>query len=348
MIFMPRLPLRSAILAFAATPFIVVLAQDIQPKQAPMAEQVFKNIQVFKGVPANDLIPSMEFMAASLKYECSDCHDAKDFAAETRTKETARHMILMQRDINTKNFGGRLQVTCMTCHRGSEHPVSTPIPDGMSLRHTRLESAPKPEELFAKHIAAAGKPGPAIVFTGTLTAPNDATHKVETTPLEFIQAEGGKFRMVAGERKVTSDGAGVYYGTMAMTDEPAAIFGRIGHAWRGEGAFAMLNSPQVSGKDTIGKAQVIVVRGQNPASNSTQEFYFDAKSGLLLRLMNVRRSSLGNVVSVIDYANYRNVAGTQVPMRIVSTFAGGEQWIMDFKSAKPNSALPDSTFKIGQ
>src|SRR5262249_18839334 len=101
---MTRTTSRLLLPALCATPFLFAFVQQTPDKQEPTCEQVFKNIQVFKGVPANDLIPSMEFMAASLKYECTDCHDAKDYSADTRTKETARHMILMQRDINSKNF----------------------------------------------------------------------------------------------------------------------------------------------------------------------------------------------------------------------------------------------------
>lgn len=334
---MPRLTSRFLVFAFAATPFIFVCAQQsptTAEKQAPTCEQVFKKIEVFKGVPASDLIPSMEFMAASLKLECSDCHDAKDYSADTQMKTAARHMVLMQRDINEKHFNGRNQVTCMSCHRGSENPVGTPIPDGVTLRHKRVTDAPKPEDLFAKFTAAVGKPSGILTRTGTLTAPNDMTHKVETLPLEFTQGPGGKFELVSGSRKVASDGSQVTYGGQPMTDEPAFLFARIGHDWRGDDVSAGLDRLAVSGKDMVGKTSVLVVRGSKAATSSTQEFYFDSKSNLLIRQMNARRSSLGSVVSVIDYANYRKVGDSQVPMKVTVTFAGGQQWIMDFKSVK--------------
>ena len=37
------------------------------------AEQVFKNIQVLKGTPANQVVPSMQFIANSLGVECEFC-----------------------------------------------------------------------------------------------------------------------------------------------------------------------------------------------------------------------------------------------------------------------------------
>jgi hypothetical protein len=198
--------------------------------------------------------------------------------------------------------------------------------------------------VFAKHIAAVGKFSNPVVRKGTLTGPNDMTHKVETLPLTFIQASGGKFSMVSGDRKVLSDGGHTWYGGMEMFDEPAFMFNRVGGAWQGVDAFKGLERLTVSGKDTIGKTQVVVVRGTDTAKNSTQEYYFDAKSGLLARVVNIRRSSLGNVVSAMDFTNYRTVGGAKVPMRVVATFAGDVQWIMDFKSAAEDKTVTDATF----
>src|SRR5689334_4201512 len=39
-----------------------------------IAEEQFKNIQVLKGVPAEQVIPAMQFIAASLGVECEFCH----------------------------------------------------------------------------------------------------------------------------------------------------------------------------------------------------------------------------------------------------------------------------------
>src|ERR1044072_934385 len=124
---------RILLLSLAVAPFAIGVTAQGQ-KEEPKCEDVFQDIVVFKGLPASDLIPSMEFMAASLHFECTDCHDAKDYSKTTRTKETARKMVLMQRDINAKNFAGRNEVTCNSCHNGMEHPAGTPLPSGVALR----------------------------------------------------------------------------------------------------------------------------------------------------------------------------------------------------------------------
>jgi photosynthetic reaction center cytochrome c subunit len=326
-------------------PVVVVLAQ--QSPQPPTCEQVFKDIQVFKGVPASDLIPAMEFMAASLKVTCTGCHTANDYAANTRAKDDARKMVLMQRDINEKWFNGKLEVTCMSCHNGKDHPASFPLPSNVTLRHERAGAGVDPKSLFEKHIAAVGAAPASITLTGIMEAPNDETHKMETTPLELIQARDGRFRLVAGQRKFGSDGKGVWYGSFPVTDEPAAILGRIGRSWRGAEAFAGLERTSISGKESLGKMWTLVVRASRPSTTSTEELYFDEKSNLLVRLVNVKRSSLGQVISAIDYSNFKAFGAARVPMKVVVSFANGDTWTMTFKSAKVDDQITDSLFQKG-
>ena len=88
------------------------------------AEQKFKNIRVLKEIPADQLIPSMQFITASLGVECEFCHVAHEMDKDDKkTKLTARKMMTMMMAINKANFDGEREVTCYTCHRGSAHPV---------------------------------------------------------------------------------------------------------------------------------------------------------------------------------------------------------------------------------
>jgi hypothetical protein len=95
------------------------------PQPVKMAEEVYKNIQIFKGMPAPDLLNAMRSFTRSLGVQCNFCHvqDAFD-KDDKREKQTARKMILMARQINTDNFHGHMRVTCWTCHRGATEPES--------------------------------------------------------------------------------------------------------------------------------------------------------------------------------------------------------------------------------
>jgi photosynthetic reaction center cytochrome c subunit len=55
------------------------------------AEEQFKNIQTLKGIPADQLIPSMQFITASLGVECDFCHVQGAFEKDDKKpKQAAR------------------------------------------------------------------------------------------------------------------------------------------------------------------------------------------------------------------------------------------------------------------
>src|SRR5438105_3550683 len=105
-----------------------------RPEPKPqLAEEVFKNIQVLKGLTVNEFMETMGFFSASTLLNCTDCHTKESsgswekYAEDTVLKRTARRMVLMARGINQSYFGGRNVITCYSCHRGDERPK--PIPN---------------------------------------------------------------------------------------------------------------------------------------------------------------------------------------------------------------------------
>lgn len=107
--------------------------QQIRGRENDPAEQVFKNIQVMKGVPAGRLLRIMNVgYSQALGVECSHCH-VEDYweVDEKRPKRAAREMIVMNREINQhvdamKNLeGDDPNVNCTTCHRGQVRPAAT-------------------------------------------------------------------------------------------------------------------------------------------------------------------------------------------------------------------------------
>src|ERR1051325_8321460 len=95
--------------------------------QQQTAEQRFKNIQIFKGLPATQLDPTMAFIPGSLGVRCNYCHVASSFDKDDKpAKLAARRMIQMVFDLNKGSFKGQGAVSCYTCHRGKPTPVSVP------------------------------------------------------------------------------------------------------------------------------------------------------------------------------------------------------------------------------
>src|SRR5499426_4617798 len=149
------------------------LAQKIaqQTAQKPlMAEEVFKNVQILKGIPVNQFMDTMGFFAASLGLNCVYCHVSESlenwdrFADDVPRKRMARTMILMVDDINKTKFGGRRALTCYTCHRGAQAPRVIPsLADqyGLPTEDPNLveivpdaPKSPTAEEILDKYIQA--------------------------------------------------------------------------------------------------------------------------------------------------------------------------------------------------
>src|SRR5271156_6193376 len=75
-----------------------------QPKPQT-SDQVFKNIQVLKGIPVDDFLGTMGIMSAAVGFDCSECHigagtEKVDWAADNPKKVIARRMVTMVAAIN--------------------------------------------------------------------------------------------------------------------------------------------------------------------------------------------------------------------------------------------------------
>jgi hypothetical protein len=81
-----------------------------------------KNLKI---LPADaNLIPTMRSFAAGLGVQCGFCHEQDRSSDDKPQKNMARMMITMVKDINSKFPDGKEHVTCYTCHRGAEMPLT--------------------------------------------------------------------------------------------------------------------------------------------------------------------------------------------------------------------------------
>lgn len=114
----------------------------------------WKNLKVLpQNISEDSLKGLMRGYNAALGVKCNFCHaenpDTKkmDFASDAKKeKEFARHMIVMTRDINAKNFNWENSknpeminvVTCVMCHRGNESPTKSLIePVNVELKNVK-------------------------------------------------------------------------------------------------------------------------------------------------------------------------------------------------------------------
>ncbi len=146
------------------------VAPEAAAQTKPMlSDQVFKNVQVLKGIPLDDFMGAMGVMTASLSYDCSECHigagtDTVNWAADTPVKVVARKMVTMVAAINRDNFSGRQLITCYSCHHGRDKPSTTatletvygPGSTEMDDVLVQMPGQPPAEQILDKYIKAIG------------------------------------------------------------------------------------------------------------------------------------------------------------------------------------------------
>jgi hypothetical protein len=140
---MTRLPIIFLAVSAGLFGLSVASAQGGSPPQLGFANPPHKNLKVLpQDISGPQLLSTMKFFSQSLGVRCTFCHVGEegkplsrfDFASDAkREKQTARKMLAMVHRINSEDFGvtdfSKVKVTCFTCHRGSEHPLTAPAAD---------------------------------------------------------------------------------------------------------------------------------------------------------------------------------------------------------------------------
>ena len=110
-----------------------MVLRSIAGRENQPAESVFKNIKIFKGIPAGRLVNIMNMgFGRSLGVSCGFCHvPGKWDLDDKEEKNTARLMFAMVQTINRDYISKvpvdsgvpRPVVNCFTCHRGNPRPM---------------------------------------------------------------------------------------------------------------------------------------------------------------------------------------------------------------------------------
>ena len=108
---------------------------SIKGRENEPAGTVFKNVKLFKDMPAKQFVEKMDNdYGRSLSFACTNCHmENGNWASDERkNKVIARQMERMQRDLDAKYLVKVKEldeeiprVTCTMCHRGTPHMPNT-------------------------------------------------------------------------------------------------------------------------------------------------------------------------------------------------------------------------------
>jgi hypothetical protein len=111
---------------------IAELEKLIAERMNEPAEQVFKNIQTFKGMPAGRVLRIMEMaFVPNLGVECTHCHVEGQWELDDKpAKKIARGMWTLRANVQdqVRQITGKtdVPVTCYTCHKGQPKPSFAP------------------------------------------------------------------------------------------------------------------------------------------------------------------------------------------------------------------------------
>jgi photosynthetic reaction center cytochrome c subunit len=347
---------------------VVLTSGQTAPAGPPMAQQVFKNIQVLKGIPVNEFMGTMGVFSAALGMSCEDCHAAGDanwsvYAKDSPRKQMARVMVTMMASINKTHFGGRQVVTCYSCHRGSARPRATAdlaelygTPPGADPNGVfeQARGAPPPEEVLDKYIQAIGGAQRLTALTSFVAKGTRVGYGPESEPssAEIFARRGQRTTIVhtsAGDATTTYDGRA---GWIAAPFRPVAVLALSDQEIDGLKLDADLAFPsnirealtkwRVGLPAVIDDREVQVVQGTT-AHGATATLSFDMETGLLRRQMRYVDSPVGRIPTQIDYEEYREVAGVKMPVRWTLTWLDGRD-VFEIKDVQPNVTIDAARF----
>ncbi|MDA1184827.1 MAG: photosynthetic reaction center cytochrome c subunit family protein [Acidobacteria bacterium] len=349
--------------------FVAIDEVTAQAPVQPMAEEVYLDVQVLKGIPVDTFNDTMGMFASALLLDCVGCHvqeinfDTAAFATPTPRIQRARQMVIMMNAMNQTYFGGEQRITCFTCHNGDYQPAAAPslrvqyadlVDDPSPLRFFFAIGAPPAEEIFARYIEAIGGAEAvgritSVVATGTYAGFDTLDREV---PLE-IYAQSPNRRTLVAHWGGDDDLIWAFDGTNGWRVQPTApapLIELTGGNLVGASIDAMVSFPaQLSqafdefqvGYSEVDGQEVEVVRGIK-AGQRPVNLYFD-ESGTLIRLVRWTETGAGPVPVQTDYSDYRDVEGVQMPFHQVITWTNGRS-VIDLTEMRANVAIDDASF----
>jgi photosynthetic reaction center cytochrome c subunit len=359
----------------ATVPFGGVAFAQAKPQ---MADDVFKNIQVLKGLTVDEFMGTMGLFSAALNVCCGDCHigaggSNPQWDKDPPRKLIARNMVRIMNKVNKESFNGSQVVTCWTCHRGTTPPATTPAIDAIYSdpvpvypdvlpKASAGAVVPTIDQILDKYIQALGGADALSKITsyaGTGTSTTFGADQINKA--EIFAKAPDKYVTIVHQRE--GDMVRTYDGHDAWVVLPLTVTGEYqltataaeGGKLDGQLAFpgnikTFFNTWKVSFPANIDGKDVNVVQGTGPGG-FIATFYFDKQTGLLMRLVRYANSAVGRVPTQIDFSDYRPVAGVLMPFkRNYGWVSGREEYTLteiranvpvdDSKFVKPPSPVP--------
>ena len=338
---------------------LIFLISIVPAAHAQTAEQKFKNIQIFKTLPATQIDPTMAFISGSLGVRCSYCHASNGFDKDDKqTKLTARGMIQMVFDLNRGSFNGQGAVTCYTCHRGKPTPVSVPAVGqnlwAASSPSPAPEAPPTVKQILDRYVQAVGGADALMKITSRTVKGSRIGADGVLVPEEVYQKAPDKLLTVTSYPNVVFSNG--YNGTVGwghssrdgatpLPDQLLAQLKRDAVFYKELKTQEIYSSLTLLGKASVRDADAYVIQA-TPADGPAEKLFFDVRTGLLVRRYTESDTPLGKLPLQVDYEDFREVDGIKQPFLIHWSFPG-RVWGRKIDEIKQNVPLDDAKFNPG-
>jgi photosynthetic reaction center cytochrome c subunit len=333
-------------------------AQDKPAQPEKTAAEVYKNIQVLKGMPASQLDATMAFITGSLGVKCNHCHVNPFEKDEKPAKQTARKMMQMVFDLNKGDFNGQGAVSCFTCHRGQPRPSSVPALGQnlwQPLTAAPKQDAPLPslEQILDHYVQAVGGRQAIEKVTSRVLKGSRVGADGVLVPEEVYAKAPDKLLVITTYPKATFhtgfNGAQGWakgnQGVRELGEEMLAQLKLEAEFYKETRLKELYSKMAVLGKAMVGEREAYVVEATPTSGGNPEKLYFDAQTGLLLRKYSESKIVLGQSPAQTDYEDYREVDGVKLPFTIRWAIPG-RVWGRKITEVKQNVPLDDAQFNL--
>ena len=318
----------------------LVLPAAAAAQQPGSAGATRPKLEVLQSLPEAQLFSLMNLVATSLGVRCDYCHvQANPDLSRTPSnvggwvwdrddklpKRRAREMMKMVVDLNATRFRGEAKVTCYTCHRGATQPSRLPPlppPHPGSSRTPSPTPLPSADRVWAAYVSAVGggdaaAPGSGMTIRGWDDRPEGRYGKFEITV-----AAADRYRItLTGPELTLNQGLyrdvawGVTNTGVQQLSSPADVARMRRIAMRYRPLKEQPPNVRTVGLERLDDHDAYVLQGRID-SVTTQRSYFDIVTGLLRREITTTETLLLPLEEQVDYDDYRDVGGVQMPFRV--------------------------------
>ena len=315
-------------------------SQPASTAAVPTAAQKYKNIQVLKDIPADQLIPTMQFISSALGVECDflprrQCRQAgvrqrRQEGKEDRARDDADDVRHQQEQLPGRARGHlqHLSSRIAASAGDSGDHGRRPKPEAMEAMHDDMDmdpaKLPSGAPVLAKYIQALGgqaavdkvsdrvekgqalmPEGPAIPIDIYSKAPDQRVSAMHTRKGDSVTAYNGQAGWITFPGRPLRE--------MSASDQQAAkLDAEAFYPEQFEHEFTELKLQEHPEK--VGDRETNVVLGLSKGQPPVK-LYFDKESGLLLRMVHYTDTPLGLNPTQVDYSDYRDAGGVKTPYR---------------------------------